>query len=178
MRLKAINWLNIIFMLNLSIEHINESSPYTVVFTQHRTYSFKTDEGVCYDVGFVEDHMLGIDNVYQFFIEAESTVSQHPDTKIQSTVYAILEEFFNNGCMILDYICDTSDGRQSVRNRLFSRWFRMYPGKSGFTIHSISANSDGVLYYAAVVIRNDNPDYDLCMEEVDKFEDEMEDKLQ
>ncbi len=164
-------------MLDLSIEHINEASPYKVKLTPQRTYSFITDDGVSYDMGFVEDCMLGIDNVYQFFIEAENTTSQHPDTKIQSTVYAILEEFFNNGCMILDYICDTCDGRQSVRNRLFTRWFRKYPQKSGFTIHSISANNEGVFYYAAVIIRNDNPEYERCMEAVDKFEDEIDDKL-
>ena len=141
------------------------------------SYAFTTDQGTNYEIGFVEDFMLGIDNVYQFFIEANGSAGKAKDPKIAETVFAVLEEFFQNGNLILDYICDTSDGRHEARSRLFSQWYNHHPLKIGFTMQRIFAKFEGEGYYAAVILRNDNPKYGECITAIDAFSKDILDKL-
>ncbi len=90
---------------------------------------------------------------------------------------AIIEEFFKANDVLLDYICDTKDGRQSARNRLFSQWFNHYPNRHLFTLRTMNVEFDGVSYYASAIIRNDNPAYHEYMAAIDTFEEEMKEKL-
>lgn len=99
-------------MLNLSLKKINARSPYVVSSVGEDAFSFTTDHGVNYELGFIEDHMLEIDKLYQFFLLTKNGVKPAKDYKILITVYAVLEEFFQDGNLILDYVCDTNDGRK------------------------------------------------------------------
>lgn len=164
-------------MLDLSLDRINASSPYVVYSSGEDAFSFVTDSGTVYEVGFVEDYMLGIDGVYQFFIMPVQGQPQSKDGKIARSVFAIMEEFFSDGNLILDYVCDTHDGRQAARNRLFTYWYESNPLKVGFTQQTIIAAYEGVSYYAAVILRNDNPRYAKCMEAIQLFSEDMADKL-
>lgn len=164
-------------MNKLSLKNINENSPYEVTLEGENSYAFTTDYGIEYEFGFIEDFMLGIENVYQFFLMPKNGVSRHKDPKIILTVYALLEEFFSDGNLILDYICDTSDGRQEARNRLFEHWYKTNPRKIGFTLEHIIAVYDNVSYYAAVIMRNDNPRYSEIMDAINAFTKNIGDKL-
>lgn len=164
-------------MLNLSIERINKHSAYKVSLSNEDTYTFTTDFGTVYEVGFVEDYMLGIKDVYQFFIAPKNNSLRPKDIKIQNTLIPIIEEFFVNNDVLLDYICDTSDGRQASRNRLFSHWFSLYPKRREYTLRSLSVFYEDISFYAAVVIKNDNPNYEECLMAVDNFEIEIRNKL-
>ena len=46
--------------------------------------------------------------------------------KVRETVLAIIEEFFIKNQAALLYICETGDGMQKTRNRLFRSWFGIY----------------------------------------------------
>lgn len=164
-------------MLNLSLKKINSRSPYFVSSVGEDVFSFSTDYGVDYELGFIEDHMLGFDKLYQFFLLTKNGAKPVKDPKILVTVYAVLEEFFQDGNLILDYVCDTNDGRQEARSRLFYHWFDVNPKSPGFTCSQIITSCDGVGYYAAVVLRNDNPHYIECMEAIDSFIKNINDKL-
>lgn len=164
-------------MLNLSLKKINSRSPYVVSSVGEDVFSFSTDYGVDYELGFIEDHMLEFDKLYQFFLLTKNGAKPVKDPKILVTVYAVLEEFFQDGNLILDYVCDTNDGRQEARSRLFYHWFDVNPKSPGFTCSQIITSCDGVGYYAAVVLRNDNPHYRECMEAIDSFIKNINDKL-
>lgn len=164
-------------MLNLSLKKINSRSPYVVSSVGEDVFSFSTDYGVDYELGFIEDHMLEFDKLYQFFLLTKNDAKPVKDPKILVTVYAVLEEFFQDGNLILDYVCDTNDGRQEARSRLFYHWFDVNPKSPGFTCSQIITSCDGVGYYAAVVLRNDNPHYRECMEAIDSFIKNINDKL-
>ena len=164
-------------MLNLSLKKINSRSPYFVSSVGEDVFSFSTDYGVDYELGFIEDHMLEFDKLYQFFLLTKNGAKPVKDPKILVTVYAVLEEFFQDGNLILDYVCDTNDGRQEARSRLFYHWFDVNPKSPGFTCSRIITACDGVGYYAAVVVRNDNPHYRECMEAIDSFIKNINDKL-
>lgn len=164
-------------MKPLPLKKINEKAPYTVKLLGENSYCFTTDYGIYYEIGFIQDYMLDIDNVYQFFLLTKNGVKPDKDPKILVTVYAVLEEFFQDGNLILDYVCYTNDGRQEARSRLFYHWFDVNPKSPGFTCSRIITSCDGVGYYAAVVVRNDNPHYRECMEAIDSFIKNINDKL-
>lgn len=80
-------------------------------------FYFVTDETQIYEIGFVEDQMIAIENAYQLFLISKSGQNEFKDSKIQQTITAIIEEFFKTNDVLLDYICDTKDGRQAARSR-------------------------------------------------------------
>ena len=164
-------------MLHLSLEAINSRSPYRLSLSGNNAFCFTTDENMTYEVGFVEDHMLAVENAFQFFLVPKSETNESRDTKIQQTITSIIEEFFRNNDVLLDYICDTGDGRQAARNRLFSRWFSLYPLRHHYTLRTIEAMWENTCYFASIIIRNDNPHYEEYMAAIDAFETEIRNKL-
>lgn len=80
------------------------------------------------------------------------------DRKVRDTIVAVIDEFFNCNNATLLYICETSDNKQSMRSRLFEYWFSTYNRKSQFTLSSSIADREGVINYATIILRNDNPD--------------------
>lgn len=164
-------------MLKLSLDSINYHAPYKIFLSADGVFSFTTDEAHIYEIGFVEDHMISIDNAYQFFIMPKSTPNVQQDEKIRQTVTAIIEEFFLSNDVLLDYICDTKDGRQKARNRLFTLWYNNYPNNHLYTLRTISIEFDGVPYFASAIIRKDNPNYAEYMAAIDAFAVDMEEKL-
>lgn len=114
----------------LSLSSINKTAPYQVWTENGYTFLFRTGDGVTYEIGFVEDYMISDDgDVSQLIISVVNGDASHRDSKIQYTVTAILEEYFKTDYATLVYICDTNDGRQSFRQRLFSIWFHSYSEK-------------------------------------------------
>ena len=81
-------------MLRLSIETINSHSPYNIRLSDDGSFCFTTDEALTYEIGFVEDHMIAIENAYQFFLMPKSDANVQKDEKMQQTVTAVIEEFF------------------------------------------------------------------------------------
>ena len=80
--------------LHLSLENINSKSPYKVSITDGNSFSFTTEEGNEYEIGFIKDDMFGITDAYQFFIVPKSEKNTIKDGKIQQTIVAVIEEFF------------------------------------------------------------------------------------
>lgn len=58
---------------------------------------------------------------------------------------------------MLLYICDTSDGREAKRNRLFIRWFEEFATPERFTMRTANATVEGQGFYAAIIVENSNP---------------------
>ena len=58
---------------------------------------------------------------------------------------------------IMLYMCDTSDGREEIRNRLFLSCFEKHADKKRFTICKAHANIEGQGIFFVIVIENSNP---------------------
>lgn len=146
-------------METLSIEHINETSSYQVELTdQYGFYQFFTDGGVHYSVGFMEDDLLLTNNSYQLIIANINNHKSPRDRKVRDTIVSIVDEFFNRNNSTLLYICETGDSKQRMRSRLFEYWFSTYTRKALFTTMSSSiVDVDGVVNFATIILRNDNP---------------------
>ena len=143
----------------LSLKRINENSSYPVETTgEDGFYQFFTDGGVHYSVGFMEDDILLSQNSYQLIIANINNHKSPRDHKVRDTIIAIVDEFFRHNNSTLLYICETGDSKQSMRSRLFEYWFSTYNRKALFTMISSSiVDEEGVVNFATIILRNDNP---------------------
>lgn len=138
---------------------INANAPYRVVCTTGNVAVFMTDNGLCYEAGFVEDYTFFEENSFQFYLKELTGSSAPRDPKIMDTVGAIVEDFLNQNESVVVYMCDTSDGKQAVRNRIFVHWFDMYSRKDEYTLLTGSGTVSGYKYFAAAIVAKKNPDY-------------------
>ncbi len=145
-------------MNELNLEHINARSPYKVWRTlRENELNFLTDGGVLYGVGFSEEMEIAGITSYQFSFARLNATHSGFDALIKQTLMAIIDEFFRANNEIMIYICDTSDGREAYRSRLFMRWFEESDESSRFTIRSVSTEIEGQGFYTALIIENANP---------------------
>lgn len=164
--------------LLLSEEAINKNSPYKVSLDLHNEIIFKTDNDCCMRVGFTDDYMISEHGVFQFFIINQSNASSFCDRKLRATILLIFENFFENKNRVAVYICDSMDGKQHIRNRLFQMWFNSYSRKENYTLKTLTVDFDGISYYSALLIRKDNEDYDLYLHLYQRFIEQLSDKYQ
>ena len=76
------------------------------------------------------------------------------------------------------YICDTSDGKEDGRNRLFLRWFDKHAAPGRFTICTARAKIENEMVYAAIIVENRNPKLKEITADFKKTADLLTDKPQ
>lgn len=142
----------------LSIENVNSTSPYKVEKLNDYAFVFHTQTNVVYYVSFKQDmEIAGLDS-YQFIIERKSE-KQGYDADVKDSIIAIINEFFAQNNDILLYICDTSDGREAIRNRLFVRWFMESDKDNMLEIKTADAIVEGEGMFFAIIFKKSNPRY-------------------
>lgn len=147
-------------MISLPQERINQAAPYEIRVLQDRSAFFTTDNGLHYIVSFDPDDVSLSHLCYQLVIVNVDNLPSPRDIKLRDTIVAIVEGFFALNNEVMLYICETSDGKQALRNRLFQYWYSRYERKQEFTFLSASIkDEEGIINYATLIIRNDNPDY-------------------
>lgn len=144
-------------MINLDLNNINIQAPYKVSLSTKGDYMFETFHGIHYSISFIEDEPLGGCKTYQFVIERLENRHTGYDSGVEDTILIIIYEFFKQHLFVLLYFCDTSDGREAKRNRLFMSWFQKHADKTRFTICSANATVEGQGIYAAIIVENRNP---------------------
>lgn len=144
-------------MIDFSIKHILQKSPYDITLTDVG-FVFQTDRGIHYRISFEkEDFVFGGCETYQFILQNVEHARMPYDPKVEQTVLAVIDEFFRSNMHVLLYICDTSDGKESSRNRLFIRWFEHHAEHGKFTIRTAKAVVEDETLYAAIIVDNRNP---------------------
>ena len=144
-------------MINLSLQRINASSPYYITQENDNGFHFKTDLGINYIIFFDEERPYGECDTYQFIIQKLDNKPSPHDPKVEQTILAILNEFFEEHLDVLLYMCDDSDGREANRTRLFLVWFKKHAAPNRFTIRTANAIVEGKGFYAAIIVENRNP---------------------
>ena len=155
-------------MNKLHTDAINETSPYKVEITPYGEYQFVTNTGIIYRVGFLNDETIQSCECYQFYITKETLRHSTKDDKIKYCILAILEEFFRQNVSVLLYMCDTADGREAARNRLFLQWFNTTEKRTSYICKCTNMQIEGIEMYAAIIIRKDNPSLTSVVEEFDE----------
>ena len=146
-------------MEKLSLDAINAKSEYYVKKEDDEgTYSFTTDNMAEFFISFEKDDILRSGIVYQFVISNPQGKKSPRDHKVRITILAIIEEFFNKNKAALLYICETGDGMQKMRSRLFQYWFSVYNEKEEYLfLPQVVYDEEENENYAALIIRKDNP---------------------
>ena len=152
---------------SLSLENINKVSPCKVEEVTTAVYVFHTKGGVVYSVSFKEDMEIAGYQTFQFILERISD-KQGFDAEVRYTVIAIINEFFAQNNEILLYICDTTDGREAARNRLFLRWFSESDTQNNFEIKAADTQVEGEGIFFAIIFKKSNPKADIINTEFDE----------
>ncbi len=79
---------------------------------------------------------------------------------------------------VILYICDMSDGKQAIRNRLFSMWYYEYEQRESFTFLSTKVEVESTDYYASVLVKNSNPQLEDIKVAFNSFIENMKEKLE
>lgn len=145
----------------LDLEALNSSAPYEVYWHEaSHTYRFISDYDVVLAIGFDEDDIIETAESYVFSIINVNNVPSPRDMKMRDTVLLIVENFFKMNQAALLYICESEDGKQQMRGRLFEFWFSTYRLKDTFLLMPVSVvDMEGVENFAALIIRKDNPKF-------------------
>jgi len=154
-------------MEELDLTKINSYSPYVVERdSETGLLKFISEFGISFSVSFENDDLLQNGESYQFVLINEEGTKSPRDSKVRETVMCIVDEFFRKNQAALLYICETGDGMQKMRSRLFSFWFSIYTEKEDFLfLPQIVYDEEDNENYAALIIRRDNPQFnDLVIE--------------
>lgn len=160
-------------MKRFSTESINTKSPYKVEQTEFGDFVFQTHEGVIYGIAFLEDNPIGGCETYQLTISNKNDRHSSFDPNVRATIFTIIEEFFSNNSNVLIYICDTSDGREAVRNRLFLKWFEEYANNERFYFKTAQATIEGEGFFAAVIAELNNPRIEFVKQDFEQTSNEL-----
>lgn len=154
-------------MVELSLDRINAVAPYQVQLDSRTgLYKFVSDYQAWFSVAFEENDLLQSGESYQFALTNYEGKKSPRDNKVRITILAIIGEFFAKNEAALLYICETGDGMQKMRNRLFHFWFGVYAEHDEFLfLPQVVYDEEDNENYAALIIRRDNPKFnDLVTE--------------
>ena len=141
----------------LDLNYINHFAPYKVWTEDGCDYYIETFKGRLFKVGFMDDFSIWQTGAYQLTIGNESHQPSPNDLKLKETIFRIIEAFFAANPDILLYICETGDGKQLYRSRLFVRWFNTYPKRDAYVLKTAKINEEKVSNFAALIVQKSNP---------------------
>lgn len=131
----------------------NLLNPYNVVETNPLDYYFTTKHGIEYHVFFLsaaDMHPVFADTFW-FNIEPQDNRPHPIDSRIAITVVHILKKFFVHNEWAMLMVCDTLDGKQAKRRKLFNRWYKKYNNGELMTFNAMTENDDYTLYVSLYV---------------------------
>lgn len=154
-------------MIRLPEQSINAKSPYNVTIREDGSAYFLTDAGIRYIVYFdADDTSMPSFVCYQLVIVNVDNKPSPRDRKLRDTIVAIVEGFFQINNEVMLYVCETGDGKQAMRARLFTYWFEHYSYKKNFSFLSgCVPDENGVDNYASLILRTDHPQYAAVVSE-------------
>lgn len=147
----------------IDLKIVNVYSPYAVWFDDD-VYYFKTDFDILYAVSFDEEGIFVEDAAYWFNLSNMTHKKSPGDKKIGITIKSLINGFFDANPNILLYMCDTANGQQAERNRLFKRWFKSFNNAGLFKIKSAVVKDEGVDNYVSIIVQQSNPKLESIMQ--------------
>jgi hypothetical protein len=154
----------------LRIETINGKAPYRVTQDPERNNNFYliSDSGVRFDIDFTYNDAVIPIGAYEIGIANKENKRSPLDMKLRLSVFAIIEEFFEQNNEVMLYLTETGDEKQVFRNRLFVRWFNTYEHHERYIIRTAEGCLEGQENFIAIISRLDNPRLALAIEEFDE----------
>ncbi len=149
----------------LDLRRISRLSPYKVWTEDGNDYLIETNRGQIFVIGFMDDYSIWPTGAYQFTINNRSRQPSPLDNKLRETILLLIEAFFTANPDILLYICETGDGRQAFRSRLFIRWFNTYKNRDAYVMATAEILEGKTKNFAALIVQKSNPRLDSILSE-------------
>ena len=141
----------------LDLNFVNRFASYKVWTENGKDYLIETNRGNIFVVGFMDDYSIWPTGAYQFTINNQSHLPSPNDRKLRETILLLIEAFFAANPDILLYICETGDGKQTFRSRLFVRWFNTYNRRDDYVMQTAEVEEEGTKNFAALIVQKSNP---------------------
>ena len=116
----------------------------------------------------MDDYSIWQTGAYQFTISNQTHQPSPLDQKLRETILLIIEAFFTANPDILLYICETGDGRQAFRSRLFIRWFNTYSHRDAYVMQTAEVQEGKTKNFAALIVQKSNPRLNEIIAEFDE----------
>lgn len=130
--------------------------------------------GVVYEIKLEKDENI-FENIscsifiLSIFSNKKETVNIYSNEKIanqiRDTIGQILSIYLKMNCCII-WLCDNSDEKELLRNRLFNRWYYCFTEQEHEKIDRYNIDSR---IYASLVIRKDNINYIEILRQFDEL---------
>ena len=141
----------------LDLNFVNRFASYKVWTENGKDYLIETNRGNIFVVGFMDDYSIWPTGAYQFTINNQNHLPSPNDRKLRETILLLIEAFFAANPDILLYICETGDGKQTFRSRLFVRWFNTYNRRDDYVMQTAEVEEEGTKNFAALIVQKSNP---------------------
>ena len=126
----------------------------------------------------MDDYTIWDKGAYQFLIINTNNIHSPNDLKLRKTIFYIIEAFFQVNPDILLYLCETGDGKQASRNKLFMRWFREYSLHHLYYFDTVEIQAEGVSNFAAIIVQKNNPNLDTIISQFNEITNALANKPQ
>ena len=131
-------------------------------------YLFRTDSGALYTAYFLDLSSLA-PNLFTFnFDRIRDGAAGVVDNRVFDTVCSILERFFQEHRNSMLIVCDTADGREGARMRLFNSWYeRIAP--EGLLKVDRAGQAEIYKLFVSLLVWDDNPDRERLVAILDEY---------
>lgn len=131
-------------------------------------YFFDAPSGAKF-VAYFLDLSSVAENLYTFnFDRVREKTREVVDKNVFDTICSILEGFFKNHINAIIIVCDSVDGREEARMRLFNSWFiRMAP--PGFAKVDRIMRAESYRLFVSLLIWEDNPQRDSLLALLEEY---------
>ena len=141
----------------LDLNLVNRFASYKVWTEDGKDYLIETNRGNIFVVGFMDDYSIWPTGAYQFTINNQDHLPSPNDQKLRETILLLIEAFFVANPNILLYICETGDGKQALRSRLFIRWFNTYARRDDYIMQTAEVQEGDIKNFATLIVQKSNP---------------------
>lgn len=142
-------------------------------------FEFYTKYGVHYSIEFLRDDIMLSNEAYQLSIINVNHQSSPKDVSVRDTILSLINEFFRQNITTLLYICETGDGKQAMRNRLFNTWFSSESQKGNYIFMAAEiVDMEGITNYAAIIVPVIHPNLQSIIAEFTETVQLLSDKPQ
>lgn len=118
-------------------DRLSKTLPYQLIEQEDTevSYTFKTDQGIEYVVRYVysndyyfdDSTDIGDTEILEFqFMPINKGVATVKDDRVPETLAYSMRKVLEARKNAILYICDSSDGKQAARSRLFNNWYNDY----------------------------------------------------
>jgi hypothetical protein len=115
----------------------SEIAPYNLISQEGTevSYTFVTDYDIQYVVRYVsttdyyfdETSEIGDSEILEFqFVPIGNDVKTVNDLRIVETLVTSMRDVLKSRKNVVLYICDSKDGKQAARSKLFDKWYKNY----------------------------------------------------